>query len=55
MADAGVAPGAEFEHLAEQDERDDDRGGLEVDRDDAVGVAEPGGEQLRARAVATAL
>ena len=43
----GVAPGAEFEDLPQQDERDDHRGGFEVDRDDAVGVAEPGRERLR--------
>ena len=32
MALAGLAAGAQLEHLAEQDQRGDHRGGLEVDR-----------------------
>ena len=45
MAAAGLAARAEFEHLAEQDQRDDDRRGLEVGRDDAVLVRNPAGKK----------
>ena len=55
MALDGLAPGPQLEHLAEQDQRRDDRGGLEVDRDVPVMVAERGredaGEERRDDAV----
>ena len=47
MADPVLRRARSSSTWPEQDQRDDDRGGLEVDRDDAVGVAEPGREQLR--------
>src|SRR3546814_1295530 len=37
----------EFEHLPEQHQHRDDRGGLEIDRDRAVGRAKGGREDLR--------
>ena len=51
----GLAPGPQLEHLAEQHERGDDGGGLEVDRDVPDVVAERGredaGEERRHHAV----
>ncbi len=44
---AGLLPGAELEHLAEQHERHDDGGGLVIDRDEPMGVAHGVGEQPR--------
>ena len=46
---------AQFQHLAEQHQHGDDGGRLEIDGDRAVGVAEGGREEVRARAVATTL
>ena len=42
---AGLLARAQLEHLAEQHQHRDHRGGLEIDRDAAVGGAEAGGEQ----------
>ena len=41
---AGLLAGAQLEHLAEQHQRHDDGGSLEIDRDEAVRVVHGGGE-----------
>ena len=43
----GLLAGAQLEHLAEQHQDGDDRGGLEIDRDRAVHAAEGGGKDAR--------
>ncbi len=50
---AGLAAGAQLEHLAEQDQRDDHRRGLEVHRHVAGRVAERRGKTPGARAATT--
>ena len=45
MAPPVLLAGAKLEHLADQHQRDDDGGGLEIDRDQAMGVGHGGGEQ----------
>jgi len=41
------AAGAQFHHLTQQDQRDDDGGGLEINADIAVLIPEPSGKDLR--------